>query len=105
MEGKGVEFFTMSRALQELYSQFLCNNKMFSSVEEILRYRKLWPTSDMVEDMVKKVIGSVSTAKFHVGLDVSSSSTGICILSNESELFSANYDSRQRSFMQSNPSR
>lgn len=75
----------MSRSLEKLYSQFLCNNKIFSSVDEILRYRKLWPTSHMVEDRVKQVIGSVSPRKFHVGLDVSSSSTGICILSNQSE--------------------
>ena len=74
----------MSHGMNELYARFLQKSKIFSSMEEIQYYRKCWPTSRMVEDMVKSSIRSIEMKPYHVGLDISSSSTGICILSQKS---------------------
>lgn len=73
----------MTPSTKEVYSLFVKNHKVFSSVEEILHYKQLWPCKSFVEDKVFAALPCVKPKKYHLGLDISSRSTGLCILDNQ----------------------
>ena len=70
----------MSIPLKQLYTEFLSRSRVFASVDELVQYKKKWPLRSFVKqsiDMEKTVRGR---SGYYVGLDVSSKSTGLCIL-------------------------
>lgn len=75
----------MTPSTKEVYSLFVKNHKVFSSVEEILHYKQLWPCKSFVEDKVLAALPCIKPKKYHLGLDISSRSTGLCILDEKCE--------------------
>lgn len=65
---------------------FLKRSSIFSSVEEFNRYKKIWPSRTVVEAFVKKHVNSVHGHPYQLGLDISSRSTGICVLSDQGRI-------------------
>lgn len=62
---------------------FLKRSSIFVSVEEYNQYKKLWPSKSVVEAFVESQVNSVQGHHYHLGLDISSRSTGICVLSDQ----------------------
>lgn len=65
---------------------FLKRSSIFASVEEFNRYKKLWPSKTIVETFVQNQINNVHGHAYHLGLDISSRSTGICVLSDQGRI-------------------
>lgn len=62
---------------------FVTRGTVFSSLEDIQSCKKGWPLSSFVERYVSRHASSVDGHPFHLGLDVSSKSTGVCVLSDK----------------------
>lgn len=72
----------MSTPLKHIYRQFLDKSRLFASVDEILHFKGKWPLRTWVKDSID-VDGVLNTPnRYYVGLDISSKSTGLCILNN-----------------------
>ena len=72
----------MSTPLKQIYRQFLEKSRLFASVDEILQYKGKLPLRAWVKDSID-VDGQLNTQnRYYVGLDISSKSTGLCILNN-----------------------
>lgn len=65
---------------KEIYSLFVKNHSLISSVDEILYFKQLWPLKEYVEEKVNLALPHLEKKKYHMGLDISSRSTGLCIL-------------------------
>ena len=84
----------MSSASKEIYSRFLKKNSIFSSVDEILYYKSLWPAKQFVQQKVENALPLIQVKKYHMGLDISSRSTGLCILDSQSRNLFNDFKSR-----------
>ena len=73
----------MASKTKEIYASFVKNHSLFKSVDEILVYKNLWPVQSFVDEKVKSALPLATKKKYHVGLDISSRSTGMCILDSD----------------------
>ena len=70
----------MSIPLKQLYTEFLSRSRVFASVDELVRYKKKWPLRSFVKQSIDMEKTVRERSGYYVGLDVSSKSTGLCIL-------------------------
>ncbi|KAM7453930.1 hypothetical protein BLSTO_05318 [Blastocystis sp. subtype 1] len=70
----------MSIPLKQLYTEFLSRSRVFASVDELVRYKKKWPLRSFVKQSIDMEKTVRKRSGYYVGLDVSSKSTGLCIL-------------------------
>lgn len=70
----------MSTPLKQLYTDFLSKSRVFGSVDELLQYKKKWPLRSFVKQSIDMEKIAHKCSGYYVGLDVSSKSTGMCIL-------------------------
>ena len=76
----------MPPSLQSIYETFVKRSSLFTSVESISTYKSLWPPTTVLRNYVEKNIHKVSGHLYHIGLDISSKSTGLCVLSDQGKL-------------------
>ena len=70
----------MSIPLKQLYTEFLSRSRVFASVDELVRYKKKWPLRSFVKQSINMEKTVRERSGYYVGLDVSSKSTGLCML-------------------------
>ena len=70
----------MSIPLKQLYTDFVSRSRVFASVDELLQYKKKWPLRSFVQQSIDMESTVRERSGYYVGLDVSSKSTGLCIL-------------------------